>query len=40
MITNESVSFRRFVWRNGRCYDAHEYGHKAWPIKRGKRKRK
>ena len=27
------VTFRRYITlRNGRVLDAHEYGHKAWPI--------
>lgn len=26
------VVFRRFRWYKGKCYDAWEYGHQAWPI--------
>ncbi len=28
------VKLRRFFkhYRNGKTYDAHTYGHKAWPI--------
>ncbi len=36
---NGSIVFRRFVTRNGKTYDAYDYGHLAWPI-RGARKKK
>ncbi|MDE2105981.1 MAG: hypothetical protein KGL39_52650 [Patescibacteria group bacterium] len=30
---SNGIIFRRFITlRNGRVLDAHDYGHKAWPI--------
>lgn len=30
---SKGIIFRRFITlRNGRVLDAHDYGHKAWPI--------
>lgn len=31
------VLLRRYFVRNGVVYDAWDYGHKAWPIRRKKR---
>lgn len=31
--SSKGIIFRRFITlRNGRVLDAHDYGHRAWPI--------
>lgn len=32
------VVFRRYITIKGRVLDAHDYGHKAWPIVRRPKK--
>ncbi|MGO9402588.1 MAG: hypothetical protein ACLPVW_03855 [Terriglobales bacterium] len=36
MSKSKGTQFRRIFthWRNGRKYDARDYGHEAWPIGR------
>lgn len=34
------VIYRRYIRRNGKVYDAHKYGYKAWPIRVPKGKRR
>lgn len=42
MTTNKAViAFRRFRrGKDGKVYDAHEYGLKAWPIRTASKKTK
>ena len=32
------VTYRRYFRRNGKVYDAHDYGYEAWPIPKRKKK--
>jgi hypothetical protein len=39
MPKGKGLNFRRYFihWRNGRKYDAYDYGLKAWPIGRSQK---
>jgi hypothetical protein len=32
------VNYRRYFRRNGKVYDARDYGYEAWPIPKRKKK--
>lgn len=35
--SGNGIVFRRYITlRNGKVLDAHDYGHKAWPIGKGR----
>lgn len=40
MKKQDEGTFRRyFTDRNGKVHDAYEYGHRAWPIGKGTKKK-